>query len=66
MIPGNKGTKHMDGEADVRLAHLQGDEVDGRKYDRLTQGWRYLVKRGATTKLGCKYSKGSKIKKLAR
>jgi hypothetical protein len=28
MIPGNNGTEHVDGEADIRLTHLQGDEVD--------------------------------------
>jgi hypothetical protein len=58
MIPGNNGTEDVDGETDIRLTHLQGDEVDGRIYDRLTQRQRYLVKRRPTTKLGYKYIKG--------
>jgi hypothetical protein len=57
MIPGDNGTEHVDGEADIRLTHLQGDEVEGRMYDGLTQRQRYLMKQGSATKVSCEYIK---------
>lgn len=52
-VPCDDGAKHVDREADVRLAHLQGYDVETCSHERLSRRCS-LAERRATAEASCK------------